>query len=269
MVKMSESELDETITRLIEILCKENEEVNVQSFSLAKKSISDKKKILKSLFLSWGQKPLPFDFIRLQNEFLEYENSQKKITQAFKLDFSNNMAIYSGDITTIAADAIVCPCANDFSRTIGENENSALGDIIFAGGLQIRQDLNFIKSKQGEELCGDAKIIKGYNLPSKFVICTVAPTIFAGRIGYREKEAMMGCYISALDLALSKGLKYVAFCSLGTGKKNFPKPLASEIAVSTTLLWLKDNDFPLNVIFCVRGDDTKNCYETNFADYDI
>ena len=151
------------------------------------------------------------------------------------------------------------------------NYKAILSNIVLYGGIQIRQDLNFIINKQQYvEPVGSAKLVKGYNLPAKFVVCTVGPNIISGRgVGYREKEGLINCYKSCLELALEKGLKSIAFCAISTGNKNYPKALASEIAVSTVFNWLKAHKFPLKVVFSLVDSDNVEHYETAFKDYDV
>ena len=138
-----------------------------------------------------------------------------------------------------------------------------------AGGLQIRQELNYIMSKQGHpEPNGQAKLTKGYNLPASYIIHTVGPMII-DRVSYHDKIDLSNCYKSSLELAKQSGFKTIAFCSISTGVYRFPRELASKIAVETVLSWLKENEFPLKVIFCVYGDYDLKLYEEQFKELNL
>ena len=270
MESLNQEELNSIVEQLIEILVNEDDSNFSQNFSLEKKTYIEKRKILNSLLISRKTKPIPFNLLKLQNQLLEYENSKKEILNASKLIYQNHMCIYLGDITCIKADAIVCSCYDNFSTNYNTGDRCAYLDILLSGGIQIKQELNFETFMQSpsDQNC-KTKLIKGYNLPASFIICTVAPTIISGRVSYKDKENLINCYKACLELALEKGFKTIAFTCLGTGKKNYPKALASEIAVSTVFNWLKANNFPLNVIFCVHNEENKINYEISFKDYDV
>lgn len=270
MAILTENDANLVLDNLINILCSENSNQDIKSFSLEKKSFDEKKIIYQKLLMSRELKPVPFEFFKYQNEFLEFLNNQTKSIQVSNFEFYHNMTIYNGNIANLKTDAIVCSCLSNLACGTSPDDIDVLSSIVFSGGIQIRQDLNFIVQKQQcLEPIGSAIIVKGYNLPAKYVICTVGPSIVSGRLGYREKEGLINCYKSCLNLALEKGLKSIAFCAISTGNKNFPKPLASEIAVSTVFSWLKTHNFPLQVVFCVFDDENKSLYETAFRDYDI
>lgn len=271
MAILTENDASSLLDKLIGILCTESINENIESFSLEKKSFDEKKIIYQKLLMSRELKPVPFEFFKYQNELLEFLNSQQKSVLLQSLKFYNNMAIYKGDITNINVDAIVCSCLGNLACGTSPDDKAVLSSIVLYGGIQIRQDLNFIVQKQQcYEPIGTAKLVKGYNLPAKYVICTVGPNIVSGRgVGYREKEGLINCYKSCLNLALEKGLKSIAFCAISTGNKNYPKALASEIAVSTVFSWLKVHNFPIQVVFSVLDDENLKHYETSFRDYDV
>ena len=261
-------DFNKKLDRLIEILCLENKNLNINNLNLKNKSYDEKLKVFNYLCLTREGAPLSFEFLKLQNDILAYENSKRKIVDAQNLNYTNNMSIYVGDIRDLKADAIVCGGKDAFTEK--KSETSLSSKVLLSGGLQIRQELQFLLSKQDEyNPNGFAKIIKAYNLSSKYIIYTVGPRIRFGRLGYREKEDLVNCYKACLDLALSKNLETIVFSCISTGGKNYPKKLASDIAVCTVSHWMKTNGYPFKVVFCVYDEETKKYYESNFNDYVI
>ena len=75
----------------------------------------------------------------------------------------------------------------------------------------------------------------------------------------RRMEA--ACYRSCLDLAAKQGLTSIAFCCISTGEFHFPNEKAAEIAVETVENYLKENGYPIKVIFNVFKDEDLIIYK--------
>lgn len=261
-------ELDEKLNRLIEILCEE-EDVDIKKFDLPSLGLGEKRLIFRGLSNKRQPSPLTPEFIKLQDEILSYEREHKPLIDVDYLDYSNNMTIFYGDITTLKCDAIV-NAGN--ARMLGSFEpcDPSIDNVIMsAGGLQIRQELDALMKKQGHpEPNGKAKITKGYNLSAKHIIHTVGPLIL-GRVAYTDRIDLANCYKSCLNLAKEKKLKTIAFCCIATGVFRFPRDLASRIAVSTVNNWLKENDYDIKVVFCVFNDYDSKLYQEMFKELNI
>lgn len=270
MENLDEEQLNRKLDELIIFLALESKDESINDSVLSKKSYLEKKDLFSNLLLSRKIAPLSSQFLKMQNEYLAAESKNKLIVEAQKLTYIKNMSIICCDIVRLKIDAIVCSCRENLVGNFDINPNAVSSDVFLAGGLQVKQEMSYIISKQNHnEPCGSAKIVKGHNLPSDYVICTVGPKVVNGRVGYKEKEDLIKCYNSCLDLAQSKGLGSIAFCSISTGSNKFPRQLASEIAVSTVYKWLTKNNFPLKVVFCIVSKEDEKCYETSFKEYVI
>lgn len=145
--------------------------------------------------------------------------------------------IIQGDITRLQVDAIINPNNTNLISNEGKGVNGA---VIAAGGNQIKEELQKIVVKMGECPPGQSVLTQAGNMPSRFVIHTVSPVWRGG--DFREETLLTDCYDNSLRLAVSKGLKTVAFPNLGTGNYQFPKDIAAEISVGTIHWFLRQEE---------------------------
>jgi O-acetyl-ADP-ribose deacetylase (regulator of RNase III) len=178
-----------------------------------------------------------------------------------------SVALWQGDITRLAADAIVnaanaqlLGCFRPFHACI---DNA----IHWVAGPRLREECGRIMATQGaEEPAGRAKITPGYNLPAHFVLHTVGP-IVRGPLTEKHKLDLRACYRSCLDVAAEVGgIRTLAFCAISTGVFGFPKREATAIALRTVARWLGDHPGVFSkVIFNVFRDDDRETYATAFS----
>lgn len=89
------------------------------------------------------------------------------------------------------------------------------------------------------------------------------PVIYDNQVTKYDKLMLASCDTSCLQAASEKNLKSIAFCCISTGELNFPKQLASEIAVHTVKTYLRQNPETSlkKIIFNVFKDEDYEIYE--------
>jgi len=153
-----------------------------------------------------------------------------------------------GDITRMKVDAIV-----NAANTTLLGGGGVDGAIHRAAGRELLEECRRV----GGCPTGEARITKGYGLPSKYVIHTVGPVWRGGN--NREAELLANCYENSLRLAEQNGVKSIAFPSISTGAYGFPIESASKIAIQTVRSYLKTTNAIERVVFvCYSQED----YET-------
>jgi O-acetyl-ADP-ribose deacetylase (regulator of RNase III) len=159
-----------------------------------------------------------------------------------------------GDITTVAADAIV----NAANRSL-LGGGGVDGAIHRAGGPAILDECRAIVARQGGCPTGEAVITTAGALPARHVIHTVGPVWMGG--ANDEDELLRSCYRNSLQLAVEHGLRTVAFPNISTGVYNFPKDRAARIAVETVRAFAEGRKEELDWVLFV-------CFDAeNFALY--
>ena len=216
-----------------------------------------KKRILRSLMNIRMPKILPSSVLAVQDEYLQERNRKNGIirpdaiptiaSQGSQHAFAEKLSIWQGDITRLAADAVV-NAAN--SRMLGcfVPMHTCIDNCIHTyAGVQLRaecnQKMNELRAKYGpdyEQPTAQPMLTDGYNLPAKKVIHIVGP-IVSGRLTKDLEQDLADCYRNTLDLCLEHGIRSVAFCCISTGVFHFPNRRAAEIAVKTVTDWLDEH----------------------------
>lgn len=244
---------------LIRCLLNENEEYENREIPAGQ---PDKRRLLRSLMNVRPPVPASEEFLKVQDTYLQERLAERGVTEPENLTpVQPGIYLWQGDITTLAADAIV-NAAN--SRMLGcfVPCHGCIDNAIHTyAGIQLRMECARIMAGQRkEEATGKAKITKAYNLPCRYVLHTVGPIIY-GTVTKTDCELLAGCYRSCLKLAAAYGLKSVAFCCISTGEFHFPNELAAEIAIQTVRTWQHKNSNRIEVIFNVFKDSDYEIYK--------
>jgi O-acetyl-ADP-ribose deacetylase (regulator of RNase III) len=165
------------------------------------------------------------------------------------------LVLFQGDITRVAADAIVNAANSSLLGGGGVD-----GAIHRAGGPAILEACQAIRARQGSCATGEAVITTAGNLPARYVIHTVGPVWQDGQND--EAELLGNCYRNSLLLALDYGCKTIAFPNISTGVYGYPKELAAQVAVQSTRDFLAHHSGLEHVIFVVFDDQNYQLYRT-------
>jgi O-acetyl-ADP-ribose deacetylase (regulator of RNase III) len=181
---------------------------------------------------------------------------------------ADRTALWQGDITTLAADAVV-NAANDRLLGCFVPGHSCIDNALHAAaGPRLREDCARIMARQGgTESTGTAKITRGYHLPARYVLHTVGPIVHHGPTE-RDARLLSRAYAACLDLAAEAGARTLAFCSVSTGVFGYPRAAAARIALKTVADWLRAHPRALDlVVFDVFGDDDLATYTRILKDW--
>jgi O-acetyl-ADP-ribose deacetylase (regulator of RNase III) len=137
---------------------------------------------------------------------------------------SCQIELVQDDITRQSTDAIV-----NAANTTLLGGGGVDGAIHRAGGHAILEECR----KLGGCATGDAKVTRGGNLNARFVVHTVGPIYRDGAQG--EGDLLASAYRRSLEVAVSEGVRTIAFPSISTGAYRFPIADASRIALSTVI----------------------------------
>ncbi len=162
----------------------------------------------------------------------------------------NKIQLYKGDITQLQVDAIVNAANKSLLGGGGVD-----GAIHRAAGKELLEECRTLNGCE----TGDAKITKGYKLPTRFVIHTVGPVYNGGK--YNEAQKLSSCYRRSLEIALKYGLKTIAFPNISTGVYGYPKQEAALIATQEVNSFLKEHPELEKVIFCVFDEENYRIYQ--------
>ena len=250
------------IQKMNEMLLTEMPEYRAQAAEIG--ASGEQRRLLRALMNVRPPRPLSEDFLALQDELLSAEREARGVVDVMALPSVVSdacIALWQGDITRLAADAIVnaanaalLGCFIPCHRCIDNAIHSA-------AGLQLRAACAALMEEQGHpEETGTAQITEGYNLPARHVIHTVGP-IVSGALTDRHRAQLASCYRSCLSLAAEHGLRSIAFCCISTGEFHFPNAAAAEIAVREVRDFLTRDTSIERVIFNVFKDEDRNIYE--------
>jgi O-acetyl-ADP-ribose deacetylase (regulator of RNase III) len=220
-------------------------------------------RLLRSLMNVRPAKPVPDDFLKIQNEYLRKRIANHGIVDAHTLQVTATdprIVVWKGDITTLRIDAIV-NAANSQMEGCWQPCHACIDNCIHTfSGVQLRMRCHEMMMAQGhEEPTGQAKITPGYNLPAKYVVHTVGP-IIEHSLSKGDCDLLASCYVSCLKLAEESGCHGIAFCCISTGVFRFPQDKAAEIAVRAGKDYLNNGSAIERVVFNVFTSEDERIY---------
>lgn len=189
--------------------------------------------------------PADADLLAAQNELLQGLIANAGVTSVDDTEPAPEdarMRLWRGDITTLAADAIV-NAANDGMTGCWAPLHYCIDNALHTfAGMQLRLECARVMAQQGHpEPTGRAKVTPAYNLPAHHVVHTVGP-IANGMVTDELRTQLASSYRSCLDAAAQAGDASIALCCISTGVFGFPAEEAAEIAVGTVRAWLAERD---------------------------
>lgn len=215
---------------------------------------NSKKRLLRGLLNVRPPKACTAEFLQIQDEYLQAETAAKGVTDAATLPTipgDKRLAIWQGDITTLAIGAIVNAANSGMLGCFCPNHGCIDNVIHTFSGVQLRAACAELMRAQGhEEATGTAKITPAYNMPCDYVLHTVGP-IIRGILTAADCNLLASCYSTCLRIAAERGVDSIAFCCISTGEFHFPNQTAAEIAVKTVKEFLSTNTTIKKVIFNV------------------
>ncbi len=159
------------------------------------------------------------------------------------------LKLIEGNIALVDAEAIVN--AANKSLILG---GGVAGAIRSFGGPSIQEECNSI----GPIEVGEAVITGAGNLKAKYVIHAAGPVYGEGN----EDEKLKKATFNSLECAKKKRIRSIAIPAISTGIFRFPIKRCSEIMIKACLDFIKDNEYPEEIILCLYGDKSFSVFET-------
>jgi O-acetyl-ADP-ribose deacetylase len=166
-----------------------------------------------------------------------------------KKEILGHIHIKQGDITKENVDAIV-NAANP-SLLGGGGVDGAIHRAAGPGLLEECRKLGGCRH-------GEARLTKGYNLKSKYVIHTPGPIYKDGKSG--EKETLTNSYFNSLKLTKNKKLHSISFPAISAGVYGYPKDEACKIAVDTVLRFMEEENYFIDIFFVLFDKENFDIY---------
>ena len=203
---------------------------------------------------------MPLEWMKIESEYLHILAHEKGIVTINDMEErETQIYLWQGDITRLSVDAIVNAANNQLLGCFAPNHKCIDNAIHTFAGIELRMECaRMTEYMEMPEKTGVARMTYGYNLPAKHVIHTVGP-IINEKVTAKERNELVSCYQSCLQLANAYKLHSIAFCCISTGEFRFPNEEAAQIAIDTVRTYLKETNSKIQVVFNVFKD----------IDYDI
>lgn len=160
--------------------------------------------------------------------------------------------LIEGNIALLEVEAIVN--AANSSLILG---GGVAGAIRTYGGPSIQEECK----KIGPVEVGSAVITGAGNLKAKYVIHAVGPVYGEGD----EDNKLTQATLNSLKIAANRQIKSIAFPAISTGIFRFPLKRCSEIMLKTALEFIKNHEYPQEIIFCLYGQEAYSVFQQTLA----
>jgi O-acetyl-ADP-ribose deacetylase (regulator of RNase III) len=163
--------------------------------------------------------------------------------------FGGRLTVTSGDITRVAADAIVNAANGTLLGGGGVD-----GAIHRAGGPSILAACQALRAGRLRDglPTGDAVETTAGALKAKWVIHTVGPVWQGGARG--EEELLARCYRRSLEIAEGLGAVSIAFPAISTGVYGYPGIRAARVVWREVADWISHHPAPASILLVFYGE---------------
>ena len=259
-----------TQNQRLDYLVEEFKRDSVQYIDLeTPKDTEGKRRILRSLMNIRMPGKMNEAVLAVQDDYLRERIRENGIVKPADIPvIRDQISIWQGDITRLAADAIV-NAANSQMLGCFVPMHTCIDNCIHTfAGIQLREEchrqMKTLRIRYGrdyEQPTAVPMLTDAYNLPAKKVVHIVGPVVRYGLTKELE-EQLASCYRNTLDMCLENGIRTVAFCCISTGVFRFPNKRAAQIAVQTVSEWLSMHTGQMDrIIFNVFKDEDREYYE--------
>ena len=228
-----------------------------------------KRRILRSLMNIRMPRRMDEAVLRIQDEYLKERIRENGIVKLADIPvIRDGFSVWQGDITRLAADAIVNAANSQMLGCFIPMHRCIDNCIHTFAGVQLRAEckrqMNRLRERYGrdyEQPTAVPMLTDAYNLPAKKVVHIVGP-IVRYELTPKLEQNLADCYRNTLNMCVDHNLVSVAFCCISTGVFHFPNKRAAEIAVQTVSKWMREHPGCMErVVFNVFQDEDKKYYE--------
>ena len=161
---------------------------------------------------------------------------------------NKKLKLVEGNIVLLDVEAVVN--AANSSLILG---GGVAGAIRSYGGPSIQEECNRI----GPIQVGEAALTNAGNLKAKYVIHAAGPVSGEGE----EEEKLHNATLNSLKIAEDRKIKDIAFPAISTGIFGFPIERCSEIMLKAAMEFMEKHEYPLEIIFCLYGQEAYSVFE--------
>lgn len=182
--------------------------------------LNEKIKLWKEIVKTYDLSDVPKDILEAEDMYLRYELLNKKLTDADKLKtigdslvknikYSDMITVWSGDVTSIYADAIVH--FTSLKNLVNYNVN--VDKIVLNSGMRLKKKCRDIL---GDNVIKESELLitRSYNLPCDFIIHVITPD---GR-SKNYIEDIKSSYKNILDCVKNNIIRSVVIPCIGIEK---------------------------------------------------